>query len=211
MSRVQTQQPSVRDPLWIRVIDRLSELSGYVSGALILISMLVISYAVVLRYVLGASTVWQTEFSIYLLMFAAFVGGAYGLKHGDHVSIDLVVNRLPDRFRLYTRLFAAVLGFVFIVIIAVTAALLWWETTVTGRSSGTAWNPPLTYPYFIVPLGMTLIALQYLAIAARLVRQITSGRVEEPAPDESGETYILHLRSSLKRARNMWLHRRHEY
>jgi TRAP-type C4-dicarboxylate transport system permease small subunit len=185
MSRPQAQRTPSQEALWIRIINRLSELSGYVSGVLILVSMLVICYAVILRYVLGASTIWQTELSIYLLMFAAFVGGAYGLKHGDHVSIDLLVNRLPGKVRLYAKLLAAILGFVFVVIISVIAFILWWETTAAGRHSGTAWNPPLTYPYFIVPLGMTLISLQYLVIVAEIVQQLFSGRSDEPTPDES--------------------------
>jgi TRAP-type C4-dicarboxylate transport system permease small subunit len=164
-----------RSPLLLRYIDRLSELAGYASAVLILVSMLTICYGVLLRYVFGASTVWQLELSTYFLMFAAFVGGAYGLKHGDHVNLSLIVNRLPEKSRLYVQLVASVLGFVFVVIVAAIAYVLWWETTQVGRTSGTAWNVPLTYPYLIVPLGMTLIALQYLVIVVRILQRIKTG------------------------------------
>jgi TRAP-type C4-dicarboxylate transport system permease small subunit len=164
-----------RSPLLLRYIDRLSELAGYASAVLILVSMLVVCYGVFLRYVLGASTVWQLELSTYFLMFAAFVGGAYGLKHGDHVNLSLIVDRLPGKTRLYVQLVAAILGFLFVVIVAAIAYALWWETTEAGRTSGTAWNVPLTYPYLIVPLGMTLIGLQYLVIVVQIFRQIRAG------------------------------------
>jgi TRAP-type C4-dicarboxylate transport system permease small subunit len=173
-----------RSPLLLRYIDRLSELAGYASAVLILASMLIVCYGVFLRYVLGASTVWQLELSTYFLMFAAFVGGAYGLKHGDHVNLSLIVDRLPEKTRLYVQLLASVLGFVFIAIVASIAYVLWWETTEAGRTSGTAWNVPLTYPYLIVPLGMTLIALQYLVIVVRIVQQI---RTSDHPPDEGGD------------------------
>lgn len=176
-------EPGTRKPLFLRYVDRLSELSGYASGVLILAAMLTVCYGVLLRYVLGASTVWQLELSTYFLMFAAFVGGAYGLKHGDHVKIDLLVDRLPQKAQLYVRLLAAVLGFLFIVIVALIAYDLWWETTESGRTSGTAWNVPLTYPYLIVPLGMTLIALEYLIIAFDILRQIISGQTGDRPPD----------------------------
>ena len=55
----------------------------------------------------------------------------------------------------------------FVATVAVIAYVLWWETTQEGMTSGTAWNVPLTYPYLIVPLGMTLIALQYLVIVVQ--------------------------------------------
>jgi TRAP-type C4-dicarboxylate transport system permease small subunit len=173
-----------RSPLLLRYIDRLSELAGYMSAVLILASMLIVCYGVFLRYVLGASTVWQLELSTYFLMFAAFVGGAYGLRHGDHVNLSLVVDRLPEKVRLYVRLLASILGFVFIAIVALIAYDLWWETAQAGRTSGTAWNVPLTYPYLIVPLGMTLIALQYLVIVVEIFQQIISGQTSDHPPDE---------------------------
>ena len=164
-----------RSPMLLRYIDRLSELAGYASAVLILVSVLVVCYGVALRYVFGASTVWQLELSTYFLMFAAFVGGAYGLKHGDHVNLSLIVDRLGGKTRLYVQLLASVLGFVFVAVVAVIAYDLWWETTQSGRTSGTAWNVPLTYPYLIVPLGMTLIALQYVVIVVQIIQQIRAG------------------------------------
>ena len=180
MNRSETQKSFIS-----RSIGWLSELSGYVSGVLILASMLIICYGVVLRYVLGASTVWQTELAVYFLMFAAFVGGAYGLKHGDHVKLDVVVNRLPGRVRLFTNFVAAVLGFLFIAVIGVLSFELWWDAVQTGRRSSTAWNIPLAYPYFMLPLGMTLMALQYLVIAAEILRKFISGEASGPIPGES--------------------------
>ena len=111
-----------RSPLLLRYIDRLSELAGYASAVLILVSMLIVCYGVLLRYVFGASTVWQLELSTYFLMFSAFVGGAYGLKHGDHVNLSLIVDRLPEKPRLYVQLVASVLGFVFVVTVAAIAS-----------------------------------------------------------------------------------------
>jgi TRAP-type C4-dicarboxylate transport system permease small subunit len=164
-----------RSPLLLRYIDRLSEFVGYASAVLILASMLIVCYGVLLRYVFGASTVWQLELSTYFLMFSAFVGGAYGLKHGDHVNLSLIVDRLPEKPRLYVQLVASVLGFVFVVTVAAIAFVLWWETSQEGMTSGTAWNVPLTYPYLIVPLGMTLIALQYLVIVVHILQRIKTG------------------------------------
>lgn len=168
-----------------RSIDWLSELSGYASGVLILASMLIVCYGVVLRYVLGASTVWQTELAVYFLMFAAFVGGAYGLKHGDHVKIDVVANRLPGRLRLFINFVAVVLSLLFIATIGVLSFDMWWDAVQTGRRSSTAWRVPLGFPYFMLPLGMTLMALQYLVIAAGILREFISGETSDPTPGES--------------------------
>lgn len=172
-----------RPPPPLRYIDRLATLFGYLSGVLVLVSMLVISYAALLRYIVGASTIWQTELVTYLLMFAAFCGAAYGLQHGDHVKIDIVVTRLPPRVQRIVRLVAAVLGCCFVAVVAVMAFEMWWETTEAGRRSGSGWNPPLTYPHLILPVGMTLLTLQYLVVIAGIVTEIRHGGATTARPE----------------------------
>jgi TRAP-type C4-dicarboxylate transport system permease small subunit len=159
----------------LRWVDRISDLAGYISGVLLLVSALVICEAVALRYFIGAPTVWQTELSVYLLMFAAFVGGAYGLKHGDHVNVDLVIEKLPRKARVAVSIVAALLGLTFVAVVAYISFNLWWHAAETGMRSGTAWNPRMAYPYFIVPLGMTLIALQYVSVIYDRVRELRAG------------------------------------
>jgi C4-dicarboxylate transporter, DctQ subunit len=46
---------------------------------------------------------------------------------------------------------------------------------------------PLTYPYLIVPLGMTLIALQYLVIIVEIFQQIISRHASDQPPNEGGD------------------------
>nr|WP_275548868.1 TRAP transporter small permease [Streptomonospora sp. PA3] len=150
--------------------------------------MLVICYGVALRYLFGMSTIWQTELSVYLLMFAAFVGGAYGLRNGDHVRIDLVVKLLPGRVQIGVRLLAAVLGLLLALAVAAVSGFMWWESVETGARSGTAWNPPLALPYAILPAGMALIALQYLAIVAGLFRALRGGELGDSPPDQPAPT-----------------------
>lgn len=165
----------------LRWIDAISEVSGYLSGVCILGSTLVICYAIAVR-ALGGATIWQTELAIYLLMFVTFIGGAYGLKHGSHVAVDLLVDRLPGRARPAARLVAAVLALVIIAVVGWRSFDMWWGATERGWTSGTAWDPPLTFPYAILPLGMLLVALQYLVIITRTIRDVVGGPGPRPGP-----------------------------
>ena len=64
---------------------------------------------------------------------------------------------------------------------------MWWEATEAGWHSNTAWGPPLTYPYFILPFGMTLIALQYLVIISDSIQQLVGRRTEDTDQADAGE------------------------
>jgi TRAP-type C4-dicarboxylate transport system permease small subunit len=167
----------------LRWIGWVSEVSGYISGILIFASTLIICYAVLLR-ALGFSTVWQTELTVYLLMFVTFIGGAYGLKHDEHVNVDLLINRLPVRAASFLKLVASLLSLVVIAVVAWRSGMMWLEAAEKGWRSGTAWNPSLAYPYAILPIGMTLIALQYIVIMVDLVRGLVTGEGRERSPEE---------------------------
>lgn len=165
-----------------RWINAISEVSGYLSGVAIVIATLIICQAVALRYLFGMSGVWTTEFAVYMLIFATFIGGAYGLKHDAHVGVDLITNQLGGRAQAALKLVASLLALVLVLVVLWRAWHLWWEATEAGWNSESAWGPPLTYPYFILPLGFTLIALQYLVILSNNIRQLIRG---DDAEDEN--------------------------
>lgn len=151
-------------PMWVRAIERASEWSGYISGLAILASTLIVVYQVCLRYFFGAPAVWQIETSMYLLLLTSFVGAAYGLKHDAHVGIDLIVAKLAPQFQRRLRIFTSILSILLCTVVGWRAWHLWWEATSQGWKSDTLMATPLTIPYFILPLGMLLITLQFLVI-----------------------------------------------
>ncbi|NEU31493.1 TRAP transporter small permease [bacterium LRH843] len=168
-----------KQPLWVRIINGLSEASGYISGFLILLASLIILYQVLVRYFIGASTIWQTELSIYLLIFATFVGAAYGLKHDGHVGIDVITEILPAKAKSMMKIITSIMSTALTVIVAWKGWIMWYEATINGWASSTVWGPPLTYPYIILPIGMSLVSLQFLVIIYEESIKIKNGPVEE--------------------------------
>lgn len=155
---------SNKKPIIIRAINWLSEVSGYLSGLTILLATVVIVHQVIVRYFFGESTIWQTEFSTYLVMFTTFVGAAYGLKHDSHVGIDVIVNKLPVKGKSILRIVTSLFSLMLTIVVAWKAFEMWNHATELGWKSSSVWAPPLTYPYFILPLGMTLVSLQFIVI-----------------------------------------------
>ncbi|QNN53553.1 TRAP transporter small permease [Nocardioides mesophilus] len=149
--------------LTFRWANLTSEASGYLSGIALLGATFATMHGVASRYFLGHPTIWQTELSVYLLLFVTFVGGAYGLKHHAHVGVDLMVEALPARPQLLMRVVASVLSLVVVLVVLWTATTMWWEATESGWTSSTVWAAPLSIVYAILPLGMLLIACQYIA------------------------------------------------
>lgn len=154
----------------------LSEVTGYLSGVALVIATLVTTHGVFVRYVLRESTIWQTETTIYLLMFVTFVGAAYGLKHHAHVGVDLLVEQVEGRVRLVWKLITAVLCLAVVLIVLWSSYHMWYDAWQGGHRSATAWRAPLSIAYAILPLGMLLVALQYVAMIVEGVQGLR-GRI----------------------------------
>lgn len=169
---------ALRYALSFRWANHLSQLTGYLSAVALVVATGVTLQAVLSRYFLGRPTVWQTEMSIYLLMFVTFVGAAYGLRHHAHVGVDLVVERLPERRQLVARIATAVAALVVVLVVLWTSAQTWWEAVEGGFRSPTAWRAPLSVVYAILPLGMLCVVLQYVAFIVEGVQALL-GRLPE--------------------------------
>lgn len=162
----------VKSFLSFRWANTLSELAGYLSAIALVVATFVMLQSVLTRYLFGLPTVWQTEVSIYLLIFVTFFGAAYGLKHHAHVGVDLLVERVPLRRQLVIRIVTSVMALAVVLIVVWTSGLLWYEAYEGGGRSPTALRAPLSVVYAILPLGMILVACQYIAFIIEAVQSM---------------------------------------
>lgn len=162
--------------LTFRWANKLSDLAGYLSAAALVLATGVMVHGVLSRYLLGRPTVWQTEVSIYLLIFVTFVGAAYGLKEHAHVGVDLIIERLPVRARLVARIVTAVMALGVVAVAIWTASITWWEAFEGGHRSPTALRAPLSVVYAILPVGMLLVAFQYIAFTIEGIQALLGRR-----------------------------------
>jgi TRAP-type C4-dicarboxylate transport system permease small subunit len=151
---------------WVRWV---SLACGYFAAALIALGVLVVCHMVIVRYVLNLDTIWQTDFVTYSLVAATFVGSPYVLMTRGHVNVDVLPHYLGPRARFWLALFSAAISFAFAVTLAVLTARFWLESWENRWVSDTMWRARLWIPYSAMPIGMGLLALQYIADIYSLV------------------------------------------
>ena len=88
-------------PRWLQRIDNFTEVSGRLISWLVLLLALLTCYDVFMRYVFNSGTVALQELEWHLFALIFLLGGAYTLKHDDHVRVDVIFSskRLNDRQR----------------------------------------------------------------------------------------------------------------
>ena len=158
-----------------RGLEKLSAVTGLIGALAILAAALIVTEGVVIRKLLGSSTIWQIELSVFLLIYACFVGAAFAQKREHHLNVDLVIIHLGPRTRELVLLITSILSCLICAVLAVYSWPMWWEALIAGEHSESLWGPPLWIPYLFLPLGMSLLFCQYLVQIRRKIRTIRTG------------------------------------
>ncbi len=161
------------------VVNGLSRISGAAAAICIVVAAFVVTEGVLARKLLGASTIWQIEASVFLLMFAVFVGAPFVQKGEHHLNVDLVLIHLSARTRTVLLIIVSMLTCLLAAVLAWYSWPMWWESVIENEHSESLWSPPMWIPHFFLPFGMTLLALQYVVQITERVRALVRGDIEE--------------------------------
>jgi len=154
---------------FVRAVGTLSLWLGYVAAGLIALGVLVVCQMVFVRYVLGQTTIWQTDFTTYSLVAATFLGSPFVLTTRGHVNVDVLPHYAGPRFRFWLAVFAAAITLAFAASMTVLTFLFWKEAWDNHWVSDTMWRARLWIPYACMPIGLGLLTLQALADVVALV------------------------------------------
>ncbi|WP_229803360.1 TRAP transporter small permease subunit [Litchfieldella qijiaojingensis] len=148
---------------YIRLMDRLSRFTAYLAAALFIAGVVVVCQMVFVRYILGESTSWQTEFTVFSVTAAMLMGSPYVLMTGGHVSVSVLPDSLSGLPQKIMRLIASLAGLAFCAALAYASWVYVYEAWHGGWTTGTVWNPPLWPAVLPMTVGATLLTLQYIA------------------------------------------------
>ncbi|WP_424627577.1 TRAP transporter small permease [Bradyrhizobium sp. SYSU BS000235] len=157
--------------VFLRILDRLEEI---LIATLMACATLVIFVAVLHRYGSGVSFLypylhqihlsWAQELCIYMFVWMAKFGAAYGVRTGIHVGVDVLVLQLPPKWRKVTISFGLLCGALFTGIIGTMGAKF-----VLGLMDTDQTSPDLELPswivYLCIPLGSYLMCFRFLQVA----------------------------------------------
>jgi C4-dicarboxylate transporter, DctQ subunit len=181
-----------------RILDHLEEwLIAFLMGA----ATLLIFVAVVHRYasswhypaalqfiqdfLLRLDLSWAQELCIYMFIWMAKFGAAYGVRHGTHVGVDVLVRALPPAQARWLTIFGLFGGVVFTGVIGTMGAVLVWDDGMhyawlarlgrnVGELSEGATTPDLELPvwieYLAIPLASYLMCFRFLQVLVKFWR-----------------------------------------
>ncbi len=145
-----------------RAMTWLNKIIVFVSSIALVLAGAILSYSVGARYFFNLPNYWQDEAATFLLVGATFLTAAYVQGRRGHIGIEALVEILPPRINRIRAIAVDIASFLFCAFFSWKSWTLLHEAWVDGQVSSSTWGPPLTIPYSIMAVGMTLLSLQIL-------------------------------------------------
>jgi TRAP-type C4-dicarboxylate transport system permease small subunit len=169
------EAPALPGPAGIleRAIRAINQLVMILGGVALVAASLVLTYSVVVRYILHIPTDWQDETAVFLIVGSVFLSAAAVQARRGHVGIEAVASLLSERANRIRVLLVDILSLLFCAFFAWKSFTLLHEAWVDDQHSTSTWGPPLWIPYALMSAGMALLSVQILI---QLVVQLSSRR-----------------------------------
>lgn len=153
-----------------RIVDPLLAVIGRWLSWVWLLLLLVIVGNVLLRYVFGEGRVELEEIQWHLYSLGFLLGFSYAFQADAHIRVDVVSERLPQRWRAWLELYGLLLALLpFIILMlwySVPFVLASWEVSEVSQAPG-----GLPYRWAIksvLPLGFCLLLLALISRVSRV-------------------------------------------
>ncbi|MGR3321582.1 MAG: TRAP transporter small permease subunit [Pseudooceanicola sp.] len=143
-----------------RAITRLNRWIGRWASLAVLILFAFLLADVVMRYLVGAPTIWTAELATLIFGVYAIIGGGFLLAERGHVNVDIIYGT----FSLKRKALLDILTWPLFVLFVVT--LLWqgWglfeESFADQERSNSIWKPYLWPTKAFIPVAAVLLLLQ---------------------------------------------------
>jgi C4-dicarboxylate transporter DctQ subunit len=162
--------------MFLRILDRLEEtiIACLMAGATLLIFVSVVqrfAASTALLYPIASEIdlTWAQELCIFMFIWMAKFGAAYGVRTGIHVGVDVVVRKLGPKRQKGVVLFGLFCGALFTGAVGTMGVKFVYGLMGTDQTT-----PDLEWPswmiYLCIPLGSYLMCFRFLQVAVGYLR-----------------------------------------
>ncbi|MGE5097144.1 MAG: TRAP transporter small permease [Betaproteobacteria bacterium] len=155
-----------------RLVRRLNRGAAVLAAAALLAMIALITLQVILRRLFDSPIDYTDEISGYLLVAVTLLGLSYAMEKGDHIRVDMGIERLPAPVLRGFRIGWCIIGIAF-------SALLAYETGAYALESARMGSVSIDSQTLLSPI-QALLPLGFALLGLELARQLLDALMGRP-------------------------------
>jgi len=149
--------------IYVRIVDSLSWYMGLFAMYLVFAMIAILSYASIMK-VFFLPSLWTVEMAQFVMVAYFTLGGAYTLKEGDHVRMDLLYSGFTMRSKAKVDLVTSFVLIGFLVMLQIGGIASLTYALQYGEKSFSSWAPLMWPIKLVLNIGIFFTLLQAVAI-----------------------------------------------
>ena len=147
-----------------RAVRRVNSFCIGLSCVAIGLIVLLTVWETITRYFFRQPAVWTYPVTSYLLLYCIYLGVAYTLQRGGHVSVDFLLELLTPRPRRWLLRFGHLLGLAFTLVFLQQAYRLFFRHATEGQRDISTLSVPLALGSGVLFAGVVLLVVTYVLV-----------------------------------------------
>jgi TRAP-type C4-dicarboxylate transport system permease small subunit len=156
--------------------DKLIEVMAALAGVLLVFISAAMCYTIFMRFVFNRTTIWIVPVSEYALLWAVFLGTTWLLREKGHITTDLVYTHLNDKAKRSLDFTMYVIGGLTCAAMLFLGVLHVCQCIAGGVTDVRAITVPKTAVFIIIPIGSSLLTIQFFRMAWSRLFDIRTGK-----------------------------------
>lgn len=148
---------------FLSLVDRLSDLGGYLSGVMMIAGFTLVIIEILIRGLFVKTLYITEEYTGYLMAGLTYLALAYTLKEDGHIRMTFIFHALSKRGGILIEIICLIIGLLFSVLLTYITFGLFWDSVLSRTRAMSISETPLAIPQFFLPLGSFLMALQFVS------------------------------------------------
>jgi TRAP-type mannitol/chloroaromatic compound transport system permease small subunit len=177
-TRPPLRQPSQRYLAVIRVIDGVTQWTGYLFALIVAPLIIANVIEVFMRYVMNAPTSWALDVTTMSFGALFMLGAAYALLKGAHVRTDMLWEKFSNRKKGIIDSIAYLLFFLpsMAILFVISIDDFLYSLSINEKSTSGIWQPVIWPLRAVVPVSAALLFLQGVS---ELMKSLWAARTGE--------------------------------
>ncbi|WP_071392946.1 TRAP transporter small permease [Bacillus tuaregi] len=142
-------------------LDKIENVFAAIGMWVIAFMMGLVVFEVIIRNLFNYSFSWSIDYTSYALLYIAFLGAAWLLREGGHVSVNILEEYLPAKSLKFLDYIIVISGILLSLVLVYYGIGVTWDLYINDTRSLSVVKTPLAYVVMIIPIGGLLLLLEF--------------------------------------------------
>ncbi len=140
-----------------------------------LISLILITFfGVIMRYAFSSPFIWLEEVQLWCFVWIVFFGGSVAFRTQNHVSIDMIVDSLPNKIRKVVEFIGKII-IIGILLFILSKSLVFVKQMIKIDRTTNILRIPYYLIYSAVPISLALMILNFIKANGKSKNEVKNG------------------------------------